>query len=339
MANIFPAVTLVHPHYMIPEIIEQYNQASNYYDLLAGGDPLARIGTGDLFVYAKVLGIRTKVASGQAAYNALPSCTIDASMINVPTYLLRSRAEYDHHDTAAGANWGVSVPNAQSLGMQQAINQALRNCGLYGFNAANGEGIINTAGATAINLPPDPFGATTVVNYDNGAMAQFLAQQVLAIKTRMFQLGLPARVEIVGPQRTLGTFEYNVVQLVQFQRPGAGTESTKGVFESIIGANGDTLGWGYDDTLIGKGSGGTDLVVITIPEIKKPTGKSPNTNIFATLEPGLEATVMQLIDMAAPREIPTPIPGGGIDVVSELRTTPGWGIRGEAIQLISMQYQ
>ena len=32
-------------------------------------------------------------------------------------------------------------------------------------------------------------------------------------------------------------------------------------------------------------------------------------------------------------------PGGGIDVTYEARMTPGWGLRGEAITIISMQYQ
>jgi hypothetical protein len=44
-------------------------------------------------------------------------------------------------------------------------------------------------------------------------------------------------------------------------------------------------------------------------------------------------------DMAAPREIPVPLAGGAIDVLSEWRMTTGWGIRPEAIRLISMQYQ
>jgi hypothetical protein len=341
MANIFPAVATVQPHYMIPENILYYNQASNYYDLLAGGDPMPRIGTGDLFVYAKALAIRTKSFANQAATNQLPSCTIDAKLINVPTYLIRNRAEYDHHDTAAGGHWAVSVPEAQRLGMRQGINQTLRNCGLYGFNAANGEGIINTAGATAVNLPADTFGNDTVLTYDNGQMAIYLLQQVLNLKTRMYQLGMPSRIEIVGPQRVLGQFEYpDIVQLVAFQRPGAGSDTTKGVLESVMEENGDALGWGFDDTLIGKGAGGNDAVVITCPEIRKPTtAHAVNTNEFALLDPGLDATVIQLCDMAAPREIPTPLAGGAIDVLSELRATPGWGLRAEAITIISMQYQ
>ena len=31
-------------------------------------------------------------------------------------------------------------------------------------------------------------------------------------------------------------------------------------------------------------------------------------------------------------------PSGGIDIISEMRVTPGWGVRPEAVRLISMQY-
>jgi hypothetical protein len=42
-------------------------------------------------------------------------------------------------------------------------------------------------------------------------------------------------------------------------------------------------------------------------------------------------------DMAAPREIPTPI-AGAIDVLSEMRSTAGWAVRPEAITILSMAY-
>jgi hypothetical protein len=170
-------------------------------------------------------------------------------------------------------------------------------------------------------------------------MAFYLAQQIQQLKSRTNQLGIGKKFVILGPQRTLGTFEYNVVQLTQFQRVGAGTQSTAGTVKEILMSNGDEVMWCYDDTLIGKGSGSTDAVIITMPEVTKPNGGTINTNEFAKLAPGLDACNLQLVDMAAPREIPTPIAGGAIDIVSELRATSGWSLRGEATTIISMTYQ
>lgn len=339
MSNIFPAFVIAHPAYIMPEIILQYQQASGAFDTLASRDPMPRLSDGDLYAYVKRVDLRTKVAAGQTAYNQLPSVTINAQMVSTASYLLRTRAEYDHHDVAAGGQWGVSVPEAQRLGMRQGIFQQMRSALLYGFNSANGEGLVNTNGATSVNLPADSNGNDTVVTYDNGQMAIFLLTQISAIKTRTMQLGIGRRIVILGPQRVLGAFEYqNIVQLTQFQRAGAGTASTAGVVKDVLETNQDTLEWVYDDTLIGQGNGGHDLVIVTMPEIAKPMGGTINTNEFAKLAPGLEACNIQLCDMVAPREIPTPMPGGAIDVLSELRITSGWSLRPEALTLVSMQY-
>jgi hypothetical protein len=79
-------------------------------------------------------------------------------------------------------------------------------------------------------------------------------------------------------------------------------------------------------------------VIIDMPEVAKPNGGKINTNKFAELSPGLSGTVFMLADMVAPKEITTPLPGGAVDVVSELRATSGWAVRGEVVTILSMQY-
>lgn len=340
MANITPSRVMVSPHYMEPGKLVQYNQASGAFDTLAGGNPLVRLGDGDLYVYIDAFDIRTTMAAGQTEYNSLPSVSVVAKQISTPTYLQRVRAEYDHHDTAAMSQWGVSIVEAQRLGMRQGHFQLMRSALLYGFNGSNGEGLLNTSGATTVNLPADSNGNDTVVTYDNGQMAFFLLSQVSALKTRTMQLGIGHRIVVLGPQRILGAWEYqDIVQVTQFQRTGAGTLSTAGVVKAVGEMNEDEILWCYDDTLIGKGAGGTDAVLIVLPEVEKPKAGRINTNVFADLTPGLAACTLQYCDMAAPREIPTPLAGGAIDVLSELRVTSGWGVRPEAIAIVSMQYQ
>jgi hypothetical protein len=340
MAAIAPAFVQVHPSYMMPETLMPYSQASGAFELLAAGAPLARLSDGDLYAYIKRIDVRTRMAAGQAAYNQLPGVNFAFSQISAPSYLLRVRAEYDHHDTAAMSRWNVSIVDAHRLGMRQGHFQLMRNALLYGFNPQNGEGLLNTAGATAVNLPPDAAGNNTVVTYDNGQMAFFLIAQISSIKTRTNQLGIGRKFVIIGPQRTLGALEYqNIVQLTSYQRVGAGSTSTAGVVKDVLEMNDDTIVWGYDDTLIGKGSGGNDAVIIVMPEVEQPQGTPINTNEFAKLTPSMEACTLMLCDMVAPREIPVPLAGGAIDVLSELRTTSGWGVRPEAVTIITMQYQ
>jgi hypothetical protein len=338
MGNIAPAYVTLNPSYTMPEILLPYSQASGAFHTLPDGGPLTRLSEGDLVAYINRIDLRTRMASGQSAYNELPSVGIAVSQISAPSYLLRVRAEYDHHDTAAMSRRGISIVEAQRLGMRQGHFQLQRTMLLDGMNPANGEGLLNTNGAVAVNLPPDSFGNDTVLTYDNGEMAFFISQQIQQLKSRTNQLGIGKEFTILGPQRTLGTFEYNIVQLVQFQREGAGSASTAGTVKDILMGNGDKLLWAYDDTLIGKGAGGTDAVLIVMPKVTKPNGGTINTNEFARLAPGLDACTLQLNDMAAPREIPTPLPGGAIDIVSEMRSTSGWAPRGEAVTIVSMAY-
>jgi len=341
MANIAPSMVLVHPNFMEPGIIMPYSQASGAFETLPSGAPEVKLGGEDLYVYVRRVDLRTRAAAGQAAYNLLPSIATAFTYISTPTYLLRVRGEYDHHDTAAVGEWGQSIVELQRLGMFQAHFQLLRTALLYGMNPANGEGLLNAAGASTINLPADTNGNTTVVTYDNGQMAFFLIGQVSAMKTRTNQLGIGRKFVFLGPQRVLGTFEYqDIVQLTQWQRVGGGTQSTAGVVKAIAEDNDDEVIWVYDDTLIGKGAGGNDAVLLVMPEIENPQPDGTiNTNIFGNLAPGILETTKMYLDMAAPREIPTPLAGGAIDTLTEIRSTSGWPLRPEAVTIMSMQYQ
>jgi len=332
------AYALVHPSFVEPEIIVQQSQVSGFVDLLAESQVRVRLAEDDLLVYIKSMNLRTRIAAGTTGFNELPGVDISMSMISTATYLLQVAAQYNHHDTAAAARWGFSAPEAYRLGMWQANFQLVRDACLYGMNPQNGEGLINAPGATSVNLPADSNGNDTVLTYDNGQMAFFLSQQIQAIKTRTLQMGVGREFTILGPQRTLGSFEYNVVQLVQFQREGAGTASTKETLQKIIMANGDTLNWVYDDTLIGKGNGGADMVILDMPKIVRPTTASWNTNAAAAVSPGNDTCITQYSDMAAPREIISPGPRGMTDVLQELRITSGWAPRSAALTLISMPY-
>lgn len=328
-----------HPSFVEPGLIVQYNQASDFSYLLYKDGPEVKIGAEDLYVYMRKIDMRTDVLSAQHASNQIPSPQLNFTYGSVPSYLQRIRAEYDHHDTAQAAAWNVSLVEAERLAMWQGHNQHIRNKALFGVNAANGEGILNSPGITQITLPPDPSGATTVITYDNGAMAQFLLAQILYVKQATVQLGVGRKITIIGPQRTIGQFEYNVVQLTSYQREGAGSASIAGEVGLVAALNGDTITWGYDDTLIGKGAGGTDAVIIAIPEVTPRKVPSFNTNIFGEMKPATGACVTQYVDVAAPIEIPTPLAGGYIDILTEMRATPAVAWRPESVIVVSMQYQ
>lgn len=330
------AWAMAHPSQLEPEILVHYNQKSDFMRLLAGGAPRVKLGDEDFAVYLRALGVRTQVSSGPAGANQLPSCAVETELASAPTYLQQIVAEYDHHQIAAMAAWGIPLPEAQRLAMQQGHFQSLRGKALYGDQPQNGEGILNATGITTINLPADSFGNVTFSAYDNGQMALFLLSIVLGIKTRTYQLGMPSRISVVGPQEVIGQWEVTgVVQLTTYQRAGAGSATVEVMVKKILEENGDFIEFGYDDSLIGQGAGGTDAVIFSMPELKRPEGSAWNTNEFGKLTPGFRDCVTQYANRMAPLEIPTQIPNGGTHILSEIRTTCGWVTRPEAVTVLS----
>lgn len=329
----------VHPSLVEPGVLMQINQYSGAVRVVYGGAPRTILKPEDLYVYMMRMSMRARVAVSQTAGNMLPGADLFPGYISTTAYLLRCHAEWDHHDANAMSRWGVNIVEGYRLANRQGIFQTARNLLLYGMLPANGEGVLNTAGATLTNLPPDPFGATTVSTYDPGAMAVFILGVLLASKIRTYQLGQARRWVLLGPQEDFGIFEMtDIVQLTSFQRLGGGSATTAGVVKEIAETlNGDSIEWCYDDTLINKGAGGnTNAWVVIMPEIDQPKGPGPiNTNEFAGLTPNMEGTSLMYSDMAAPREITAPLALGAVDTLYEQKYTPGWVVRPEALTIVS----
>lgn len=338
MASIFNARTLVSPHFIEPENIVTMAQASGFMQDLGGSALRVVLDQITKFVYQNRIDLRTSIATQQASANALPSATITGDFVQTAAYLFRTRNEYSELDVAEAAEWNVPLPEAYRLAARQGIFLGLRNANLYGVNAGNNEGLLNTPNSTAVTLPPDSFGNATVRTYDNGQMAIWLLSQIQALLQRMYMLGAATRVVIVGPQRVIGQLQMqNIVQTTSYQRPGAGTATTAQVVEKIAAEFGIEVEWAYDDTLIGQGSGSTDALLMVVPEAVVPKMPGVNTNVFGTLQPTTAHMTAQYADMAAPMEITTPIPEG-VDVVSMLRATSGWAPRGQAVVVMSLPY-
>jgi len=341
MSGFAPSFVTVNPHFMMPELIMQYSLASGAFTTLATENPMPRLGEADLYVYAKKVQLTTQVSANQSTANQLPSASVIPSMISTATYRLQTRAQYDNFDEAATGAWGYALPEALRLAARQGIAQQLRNALLYGYNPANGEGLLNTAGATRVNLGADSNGNVGYSTWDSGQLAQFLLNMIGNLKTTTLQIGQPLRLVFLAPQRFIQQISYGgIVSLTQFQRIGAGVETAAGLVETVASwAGGDDVSFAADDTLVGQGYGGTDAIILVAPELKIPRANAQiNTNVFATLTPNQTATTLMLCDVAAPTEIPTPLPDGGITTLYTMRSTSGWGIRPEGMTILSAAY-
>lgn len=339
MGNIFPTSAKISPSFTEPELILTYAQASGAFAALQGGKPRVKIGSEDMAVYVNHLDLRTEVVAGQSPSNLLPSASLVVDYYSTPTYLMRVRAIWDHHDMARASHWNVALPAAQDLAMRQGIFQQMRNALLYGFTPSQGEGLLNTSGATAVTLPPDSFGNTQISTYDAGQLSLFFLNQIVSLKSRMWQSGgnIKNNIVVISPQRVFLQMAYaDIVQVTSYQRPGAGTATSGEVIKVVAAESGDTFDWYFDDTLIGQGTTSSyDAVLMTMPEIEQPVIPGIDTNVFAGLMPNIKATNVMYADMPAPMKIPTPTPDGAIVELQEMRITSGWCIRPQAITIIS----
>ena len=336
MPSVFNARQLVSPHHYEPGLIITQSQVSDYFDALSGEAPRNQLGPIDKAIYANVLDVRTQVAANQATANVLPGVSLTGHIIQAGTYTLRQRNQYSDFDVAEAGEYNVALPMAYRYGQFQGAYQYLRNIGIYGANAANSEGLINTPGATTVNLPADTYGNTTLSTYDAGQLAIWFNGLILAGLSRMFLLGTPVRVVILGPQQDLGFMQLQgVVQLTSYQRPGAGAATTAQEIVTINKEFGYTVEYAFDDTLIGQGAGGTDAILVCFPELNVPTVPGMNTNKFAEIAPNIQGNILQYTDVAAPVEVVTPVPGG-LDMESTMRASAGWVIRPQAITIASV---
>ena len=340
MSYEFPAQLKVNPSFSEPDLIVTYAQPSGFMSAFDGAAPRVRLGPDDLNAYVNHLDVSTDAVAAQFGANWLPAASLKAEYSQTQTYLLRNRNDYDRHMTAAAGRYNVSLPNATELAQRQGIYQQLRAMALYGNNPANNEGLLNVTGATQVTLPADSLGNTSISKYSNNEMYLFLLSQIAALKTRTYQSGMKNKIAIIGPQRALLQFTmFGVVQTTSFQRPGGGTATIGSAIEEVLlAASGDGVVWGFDDTLIGKGSGGTDAIIITMPEIDVPDIGGINTNEFGHVQPSTKAVNVLYTDVPAPIKIQTPIPDGGVTQVLEMRATSGWCWRPQAITILSAPY-
>ena len=336
-----PSLLKVSPAYTMPGTVMSFQQASGFESLLSKGGIKVMLNEFDKYAYVHYADIRTKAAAGQNYANQLPSVDIELDFGQTATYLHQVNATWNRRDVGSVSQWNFNLVEAQRYGMRQGIYQNIRNAALYGLNPSLGEGILNTVGATVISsIPADPFGNSTVTTIDNGWMSQQIINIMAAIQVRTLQSGRPCRMTICGPQRVLAQYwETQVVQVTQYQRPGAGTATIREVIDNVtLFANGNRIDWVYDDTLIGKGPNGYDAVIFALPEIEKPYAGVINTNEWADTNPSISDTIVLLADKTAPTEVTMPIALDATSLSMEMLTTSGWALRPECITILGAQY-
>lgn len=335
-SNYFTAKIQAQPSYTMPGMVVQQSLVSGFTGLLGGGSVQARLNSSDVAVYMQSLKFKANSVISQNPANSLPSgVEFMPEMRSIPTYFIRAKAEYDSHDVAAAGNWNVSLEAAIKLALKQSHFERIRDAALYGVNASNKEGILNAPGISTATLPADSHANTGFIDYDNGELLVWILNRINDITSRTFTSGAPVRLVFLMPVRLLNKLTTGIVQLVTYQRTGSGSDSVQGTLQSVMEWNGKTLEFYVDNTLIGKGDGGNDGIILAIPELVDQADSAFNTNVFASLQPNVTANIVQMCDTPEPVFYTVPLSMQNNEIMSEQKIIPAWGLRPEAITFIS----
>lgn len=336
----FPALKIVQPSTILPEMVLQQSQRSGFAKVFGGGIQ-ARIKEGDKVVYMRGLSMANNgVVATQGSTMQLPSVTFTPKLAQTRVVLLQSGANYDHHDLAGATNHGFALPAALDLAHEQGMAHQVRNMALHGLRSD--EGLLNQI--THISVAADQTtGATTWSGYNAGELAvDVLAGTINDLAIATYTLGVPNKAVILAPQRVISLLmSRKVVQLFSFQMPGGGT-ATSGEMASRLCANVNlTVEMYPDETLKNAGSGSKDIVIISIPELtpyQTVDIDALDTNAFGELQPNTKSNNLLLQDRAKPTRIVSPLPRGATDVLYELSSTCGWALRPETSVALEMTY-
>ncbi|CAI3954116.1 unnamed protein product [Commensalibacter communis] len=338
MAVSAPARFQLNPNFQDPRPVVDLFQRSGAMKVLPDGHPKSGINFTDKMVYVNRLTLKTQNSISQDSQNQLVGADIIMSQMQTAVYLLQVAVSYNRHEAGAVSNYGVSLPQAYSLGLNQSIYNQLRHLLLYGFQPEFGEGLLNAPGIKKTVLPPDDNNTKDIKNMISGHISTVILNEIQDIISRTQQSGMKNVITILAPQRVLNLFAFaKIVNLATFQLAGSGTATIKGQLDAVLKDNDTVLLWQYDDTLESKGDNSTDAVIITLRQLDL-SGQDvyANTNIFADSITHNDACNAMYTDLPAPLEIISPLPGGATHLQKELSATSGWALRPEATTVLSV---
>lgn len=347
MGVIAPTRRILSPSITSPKFVVRNALRSGFMRVLADGQPDVKLTETTRAVYVTTLDVRTLARGAQSNASELPSVDIQYGYISAPTYQQKVGVTYSRDDVNSAADWNSPLPALYSHGMAQAHFQLMRDAALYGFNPQNGEGILNSSASERESLPADSNGKTTLDDYDAGQAFQYLlgvfnrrlvACNLMGVTGTYNSGGAPVRLVVLAPQRVISKLNSRIVELTSYQRAGAGSASILQSLVEVMHGNNVSVEFAPDDSLIGRGTGGTDAVIITLPELPD-VGTIPkfNTNEFGdSVQPNERAMNTMFTDRVVASELSAPWGPEMTRVVSFMRITAGWALRGEGTTILSV---
>lgn len=331
---------------VVPGVMVQRAQKRGTLNLIAGGKPKNVLNQNVQKVYINGIRYRGLAKASREPGNELPSVSFNTTQKATNAYWLSTSTKYSVWDDDNAKFSGLNAPQIQNMIAHGAIADLTAILALYGTGEGMSEGIMNSPGVFEENLPADSNGALSLRTYDAGEFAQYFLQLTVDAETRMLTVGLDREqvLNVLMPQRVLGYLRRSsVIKLTSgIQRDGGGVHTIEGRIQAVATSpNGNiSINFYVDDTLIGKGAGGSDAVVMCYPGFPDTPDDIYNTDALAALPNSIQEMVAMYTAHSQPMEIESPAVDGsqGVYTTYHTKVTPGWALRPEAVTILSLPY-
>ena len=326
------------PHSIIPGVVAPVNQNADYIKALAGITKYGDLGSD--YLYLTTLDkIDTPTTIGQQWRGGVDTAQFSNNQLAWQYYTIQARMEYTDQQAAKLGKIlpGIGIDTLLDKLCRQGINQRDHYGTLFGFDPAQTQGLVKQG--TTATFPADSDAHTTVSSYNPDELMAFMATQARTAMNNTYGMAKP--VVFMSSVRVVNWIKSVMLNLAQYQMPGAGVDSIGGAYSRVVG---EWLGVGKiefiaDDLLKGAGTGGADVMLFVAPGLTEQDSVKPEYSQY--LLGDLPMNMMNTFKDEAGGLIISrnPVINRVTSADYSLQTTPGAVIRADAVRVIEATYE
>ena len=326
------------PHSVIPGVVAPVNQNADYVKAFAGITQYGDLGSDYLYL-TTLETIHPPTTIGQQWRGGVDSAQFANNQLAYQYYTIQARYEYTDQQAAKLGKIipGVGIEKLLDDLCQQGVQQRRHYGALFGFDPAQTQGLVKQG--TTATFPADSDANTTVSAYNPDELLAFMAGQARTAMNNTYGMAKP--VVFMSSVRVVNFIRSTMINLTQYQMPGAGVDSVGGAYNRVVG---EWLGVGKiefiaDDLLKGTGTNGADIMLFVAPGL---TEQDVVKEEFSQYKLGdYPANMMNtFMDNAGGLIISrNPVINRVTSVDFSLQTTPGAVIRADAVRVIEAAYE
>lgn len=329
--RLYPSVAL--PGLLVPNV-----QQVPFKKYLGKESRMGNLGVEQAYL-TMVSHINSETQIGQQWGSKMAKQSYALDQIALPYYRIEAYIEYNVDEQAKfeALSNGVALPDFLENLAKQGINQRRHQAIISGFDNTSGLGQGILANATANTMPADSNSRTTLVGYDPGELAQFLASIIRKAMDSTYGMAKPT--VITSSARVINYLKSIIVPLGNSQQIGGGIDSAGGLLSRI---SNDWLGVGAvdfveDNTLEGTGTDGADKIVFIAPGLDNQSqSDDENQNLVGQFNSINYNTMCDVAEGLMRFDAPPSM--GTFGAKYTFKMTPGVTLRSEAVQVVEVKY-